>query len=124
MSLHLNSDAVALIALIVSLAALLGGACMIFAVSRGIRLKMLQLWGFVALGILLEVVGAAFHPLIVDNNGAVSNRHWGLVVLYFFCQFCFNAGANSTTFMVGPSLSFTHADSSLHNLMRRAIAHC
>ena len=94
--------------IIVSLAALLGGACMIVAVSRGIRLTVLQAVFFIVLGILLEVVGGTFRPLISDDDG---KRHWGLVVLYFLCQFFFNFGPNSTTYMV--SLCLLHP---LHNL--------
>lgn len=82
--------------IIVSLAAMLGGLCMIIAVRYGIRLIVLQASFFVVLGVLLEVVGGTFGIFVRAHNGS----HWGLVVLYFFCQFFFNFGPNSTTYMV------------------------
>lgn len=82
---------------VVSLPALLGGLAMIYVIQHSRPVKVQSLF-FGVLAIFVFVVGGLFQVLF--NNGQ-GNQHWGLVALYFFCQFFFNMGLNATTFIVG-----------------------
>ena len=81
---------------VVSLPALLGGMAMIYVIQHSRPVKVQSLF-FGVLAILFFVVGGLFQVLF--NNGQ-GNQHWGLVALYWFCQFFFNMGPNATTFIV------------------------
>ena len=68
---------------------------MIYVIQHSRPVKVQSLF-FGVLAILFFVVGGLFQVLF--NNGQ-GNQHWGLVALYFFCQFFFNMGPNATTFI-------------------------
>ena len=86
--------------IVVSIGALSGGAALIYLIQR-MRPKSIQIIFFAVLGLFLVLVGAVFRPLIGTGCPPQrSNSHWGVVVLYVFCQVFFNLGANATTFIV------------------------
>jgi PHS family inorganic phosphate transporter-like MFS transporter len=78
---------------LVSIGTMLGAGIMIKAIKHWSP-KSIQLWGFVALGILFLVIGSAFTKLLSSSFEGI------LIVLYAICQFSFNLGPNSTTFIV------------------------
>lgn len=87
---------------LVSSGALLGGMALIYVIQHSRPVKV-QATFFFILGCLLFIIGGLFKPLIQHGLGT----RWVLLAAYFFCQFFFNLGANSTTFIVGdaPSLA-------------------
>ena len=86
--------------IVVSLGALLGGIAIIYVVQHSRPVKVQSLF-FAVLGIILFVAGGTFKPfLIPGSSSGGSDDHWALVIFYFFCNFFFNLGANSTTFIV------------------------
>ena len=95
---------------VVSVGALLGGLALIYLIQR-LRPKHIQIIFFAVLGLLLILVGALFKPLIGTGCSPLlhPSYHWGVVVLYVFCQVFFNLGANATTFIVSISLNLVEA---------------
>ena len=90
---------------VVSIGALTGGMALIFLIQR-MRPKLIQTVFFAVLGLFLILVGGVFRPLMRrDCLPRDRNHHWGVVVLYIFCQIFFNLGANATTFIVSFSCS-------------------
>jgi PHS family inorganic phosphate transporter-like MFS transporter len=68
--------------------------------------KPIQLMGFAMLTILFVVIGFAYHKLPTN----------GLLALYVLCQFFFNFGPNSTTFIVPGECFPTRYRSTSHGI--------
>lgn len=68
--------------------------------------KPIQLFGFIILTVLFCIIGFAFHSL---SQG-------GLLALYVLCQFFFNFGPNSTTFIVPGEVFPTRYRSTSHGI--------
>lgn len=74
--------------LIVSVAAILGSVSLIWAIDH-ISRKVLQLGGFLLLGVLFFVLGGVlFNEIMYNSDGA----WYAVLILFAFCQFLFNFG--------------------------------
>ncbi|MCJ1263208.1 hypothetical protein MMC22_003078 [Lobaria immixta] len=76
-----------------SIGAVLGGAIAIKIMSKFSR-KKIQMWCFLALATFFVVLGVLYVTLLETSGAAV------IVAIYVICQFLFNVGPNTTTFLI------------------------
>ncbi|KAI9669765.1 MAG: hypothetical protein M1829_005020 [Trizodia sp. TS-e1964] len=98
---------------VVSVGSVLGAIIVIFAIDRFNR-KNLQMYGFLILGVLLIVIGATFHVVIQTNFHGVT------ITLYVLCQFFFNLGPNTLTFIIPAEIFPTRYRCTCHGLSAAA----
>lgn len=93
----------------------LGGLCgcaIFFKVIKRVSPRTLQLWGFVAITVLLLAMGIVF--LAVPSGG------WGPILLYVLLQIFFYLGPNPTTYLIPAELFPTQLRCTCHGLSAAA----
>ena len=85
---------------------------MFFKVIKYVSPKTVQLWGFVALTVLLLAMGIVF---LCGQSGG-----WGPVLLYVLIQIFFYLGPNATTYLIPAELFPTQFRCTSHGLSAAA----
>ncbi|KAE8448804.1 hypothetical protein EG329_008806 [Mollisiaceae sp. DMI_Dod_QoI] len=81
----------------VSIGSMLGSILLIVFINRQSRRRLL-IQSFAVLSILFLATGIVLH--YTEFEGA----HWVTIILYMFCQFFFNFGPNSLTFIISAEI--------------------